>query len=162
MPPTIKWMASTASPLSYLADIHDSFCHYVPYSGFFRGVKFSRIDLVQIFEGKNFTNHSTGATVIIIIIIMREITSVKFSQAGMVELYEVESVVQGYYIYKEIWSAAVGSTLPCLQERFNTHDSQYTIGFTALLTASIHDNSTELANDLLELSKIALSHVSNI
>ena len=83
----------------------------------------------------------------------------KFSQAGIVKLYEVESVVRGYY--KEIWSAAVGSTLPCLQERFNTHDS-YAIGFTALLTASIHDNVTELANDPLELGKIAMSHISNI
>ena len=83
----------------------------------------------------------------------------KFSQAGMVKLYEVESVVRDYY--KEIWFAAVGSTLPCLQERFNTHDS-YAIGFTALLTASIHDNGTELANDPLELGKIALSHISNI
>ena len=45
-------------------------------AGFFRGVKFSRIDLVQIFEGKNFTNHSTGASVIIIII-TRDITRVK-------------------------------------------------------------------------------------
>ena len=53
----------------------------------------------------------------------------------MVELYEVESVVRGYYFYKEIWSAAVGSSLPCLQERFDlgfdTRDS-YAIGFTAL------------------------------
>ena len=56
------------------------------------------------------------------------------------------------------WSVAVGSSLPCLQERFDTRDS-YAIGFTALLTASIHDNGTELANDL---GKIALSHVSNI
>ena len=64
----------------------------------------------------------------------------------------------GRYVYKEIWS---GSTLPCLQERFNTHNS-YTIGFTALL---IHNNGTELANDPLELGKIASplsSHVSNI
>ena len=79
----------------------------------------------------------------------------------MVELYKVESVVRGYYFYKEIWSAAVGSLLPCLQERFDTNDS-YAIGFTALLTASIHDNGTELANDPLELGKIALSHISNI
>ena len=74
----------------------------------------------------------------------------------MVESYKVES-----YVYKEIWS---GSTLPCLQERFNTHDS-YDIGFTELLTASIHNNGTELANDPLELGKIAsplLSQVSNI
>ena len=75
----------------------------------------------------------------------------KFSQAGMV-LYEVEYVVRGYYVYKKIWSAAVGSTLPCLQERFNTHDS-YAIGFTALLTVSIHNDGTEIANDPLELGK---------
>ena len=81
-------------------------------------------------------------------------------QAGMV-LYEAESVVQSYCVYKQIWSIAVGSSLPCLQERFDTHDS-YAIGFTALLTASIHDNGTELANDPLELGKITLSHVSNI
>ena len=81
----------------------------------------------------------------------------------MVELYEVESVVQGYNVYKEIWSAAVGLTLPCLQERFNTHNS-YAIGFTALLNSvnSSCDSGTELANDPLELGKIALSHVSDI
>ena len=79
----------------------------------------------------------------------------------MVELYEVESVVRSYYVYKEIWSTTVGSSLPCLQKRFDTHNS-YAIGFTALLTASIHDNGTELANDPLELGKIALSHISNI
>ena len=85
----------------------------------------------------------------------------KFSQAGMVKLYEVESVVRGYY--KEIWSAAVGSSLPCLQERFDTNDN-YAIGcrVTTLLTASIHDNGTELANDPLEVGKIALSYISNI
>ena len=88
----------------------------------------------------------------------------KFSltqQAGMMELYKVESVVRGYYFYNEIWSAAVGLSLPCLQERFDTHNS-YAIGFNALLTASIHGNGTELANYLLELGKIAMSHVSNI
>ena len=84
----------------------------------------------------------------------------EIQQAGMV-LYEAESIVRSYYVYKQIWSAAVGSLLPSLQERFNTHDS-YAIGFTALLTASIHDSGTELANDPLELGKIALSHVSNI
>ena len=41
----------------------------------------------------------------------------------MVESYEVESVVWGYHIYKDIWSAAVGTTLPCRQESFNPHDS---------------------------------------
>ena len=49
-------------------------------AGFFRGEKFSRIDLIQIFKGKIFTNRSTGASVIIII--TREITRVKFSQAS--------------------------------------------------------------------------------
>ena len=73
--------------------------YIIPYSGFFRGENFSRIDLIQIFEGKNFTNHSTGASVTVIII-TRKITRVKFSQAGMVELYEVECVVRGYYVYK--------------------------------------------------------------
>ena len=43
--------------------------------GFFRGVNFSRIDLIQIFEGENFMNHSTGASVIIII--TREITRIE-------------------------------------------------------------------------------------
>jgi len=42
---------------------------------------------------------------------------------GMVESFEVESVVRGYHIYKDIWSAAVGTTLPCRQESFNPHDS---------------------------------------
>ena len=70
-------------------------------------------------------------------------------------------VVRSRVCCTRLWSAAVGSLLPCLQERFDTHDS-YAIGFTALLTASIHNSGTELANDPLELGKIALSHVSNI
>ena len=41
----------------------------------------------------------------------------------MVEFFEVESVVQGYHIYKDVWSAAVGTTLSCQVERFNPHDS---------------------------------------
>ena len=41
----------------------------------------------------------------------------------MAESYEVESVVRRYHIYKEIWSAAVGTTLPCRQDGFNPHDS---------------------------------------
>ena len=44
----------------------------------------------------------------------------------MVESYEVESVVRGYHIYKDIWSAAVGTTPPCRQESFSPHDS-YTV-----------------------------------
>lgn len=36
--------------------------------------------------------------------------------------YKVEFIVQGYYTYKEMWSALVGSTLPCQQERFNSHN----------------------------------------
>jgi len=44
----------------------------------------------------------------------------------MAESFEVESVVRGYHIYKDIWSAAVGTTLPCRQESFNPHDS-YTV-----------------------------------
>ena len=30
----------------------------------------------------------------------------------MVESFEVESVVRGYHIYKDVWPAAVGTTLP--------------------------------------------------
>ena len=46
--------------------------------------------------------------------------------SGMVESYEVESVVRGYHIYKDIWSAAVGTIPPCRQESFSPHDS-YTV-----------------------------------
>ena len=34
----------------------------------------------------------------------------------------VESVVRGYHLYKDVWSAAVGQRLPCQQERGNPHD----------------------------------------
>ena len=34
----------------------------------------------------------------------------------------VESMVRGYHVYKDIWSAAVGQRLPCKQERGNPHD----------------------------------------
>ena len=37
--------------------------------------------------------------------------------------HEAESVVQRYHIYKEIWSAAVGTTLSCRQESFNPYES---------------------------------------
>ena len=34
----------------------------------------------------------------------------------------VESMVRGYHVYKDIWSAAVRQLLPCKQERGNPHD----------------------------------------
>ena len=34
----------------------------------------------------------------------------------------VESMVRGYHVYKDVWSAAVGQRLPCKQERDNPHD----------------------------------------
>lgn len=36
----------------------------------------------------------------------------------MAEFFKVEFVVRGYNVYKDVWSAAVGITLPCQQERF--------------------------------------------
>ena len=35
----------------------------------------------------------------------------------------MESVVRRYHIYKDVWPAAVGTTLPCQVEKFNSHDS---------------------------------------
>ena len=37
--------------------------------------------------------------------------------------YAVQTVVRGYHVYKEVWSATVGQVLPCQQERGNVHDS---------------------------------------
>ena len=41
----------------------------------------------------------------------------------MAEPLEVESVVRGYHVYKDVWSAAVGTTVPCQVESFKPHDS---------------------------------------
>ena len=41
----------------------------------------------------------------------------------------VESMVRGYHVYKDVWSAAVGQRLPCKQERGNPHDP-YAIAVT--------------------------------
>ena len=38
--------------------------------------------------------------------------------------FSIETVVQGYHIYKEIWNAAMdGTELPCEREIGNTHNS---------------------------------------
>lgn len=66
----------------------------------------------------------------------------------MVEPYEVEFVIQEYHIYKEMWSAAVDSTLPYQQERFDSHDT-YTV-------AMLIDNITvEIFNQCLFYTLLA-------
>ena len=98
----------------------------IPYSGLFsRGKIFTNYPNPNI-QGENFhelsqSKYSRGKISRIvkrcdIIIILRACIS-------RMETHEVESVVRGYHIYKDIWSAAVGSTLSCRQERFNPHDS---------------------------------------
>ena len=100
--------------------------HYIPYSGLFsRGKIFTNYPNPNI-QGENFhelsqSKYSRGKFSRIvkrcdIIIILRACVS-------RMETHEVESAVRGYHIYKDIWSAAVGSTLSCRQERFNPHDS---------------------------------------
>ena len=39
-----------------------------------------------------------------------------------VDTYEVESMVRGYHIYRDVWEAAVGQTLQCQWEAGNPHD----------------------------------------
>lgn len=38
------------------------------------------------------------------------------------ETYVLETIVQGYHAYKELWEAAIGDALPCQRERGNMHD----------------------------------------
>ncbi len=41
----------------------------------------------------------------------------------MAFMFSIEIVVQGYHIYKEIWSAAMdGTELPCKRDIGNAHD----------------------------------------
>ena len=44
------------------------------------------------------------------------------SGGGNNATYAVQTVVRGYHVYKEVWSATVGQILPCQQERGNVHD----------------------------------------
>ena len=37
--------------------------------------------------------------------------------------YTVESMVHGYHVYRDIWEAAVGETLPCQREAGNPYDT---------------------------------------
>ena len=76
----------------------------------------------------------------------------------MLQLYEIESVVRGYYVYGPL---QLVQRYPAYKKGL-IHTIVTLLGFTALLTASIHDNGTELANNPLELGKTALSHVSNM
>ena len=73
--------------------------HELAFSTSSRG-KFSRIILAQVSRGN-----------------ARDLSRFNYCIActlyGMAESYEIESVVQGYHIYKEIWSTAVGTTLSC-------------------------------------------------
>ena len=39
-----------------------------------------------------------------------------------IDNYEVDSMVRGYHVYRNIWEAAVGQTLPCQREASNAHD----------------------------------------
>ena len=36
--------------------------------------------------------------------------------------FEFESMVRGYHVYKDIWDAVIGQTLPCLIESGNESD----------------------------------------
>ena len=40
----------------------------------------------------------------------------------MSESFTLQSMIRGYHVYKEVWDAVVGETLPCQQEGGNTHD----------------------------------------
>ena len=44
------------------------------------------------------------------------------SGGGNNATYAVQTVVRGYHVYKQVWSATVGQVLPCQQERGNVHD----------------------------------------
>ena len=35
---------------------------------------------------------------------------------------EIETVIRGYHVYKEIWTATTGEALTCRQETDNFHD----------------------------------------
>ena len=39
------------------------------------------------------------------------------------ETFQLESYVRGYHVYKDIWAAAVGEELECIQERDNPRDA---------------------------------------
>ena len=36
--------------------------------------------------------------------------------------YALESIIQGYHVYKEVWEASIGQILPCRREAGNIHD----------------------------------------
>ena len=38
------------------------------------------------------------------------------------ESYSIDSVIRGYYIYKDIWAAPIGAILCCERESFNPSD----------------------------------------
>ena len=58
--------------------MHSCVCIHVPYSGFFRGGKFSRIALIQLFEGENF--HESRQEHTVPNAFSKNISRVKFSQ----------------------------------------------------------------------------------
>jgi len=38
------------------------------------------------------------------------------------ESYSIHTSVRGYYVYKDVWEAALGQLLPCQKEPDNIHD----------------------------------------
>ena len=36
--------------------------------------------------------------------------------------FEIDSVVRGYHVYKDVWDAHIGVVLPCLPEMSNRED----------------------------------------
>jgi len=58
-----------------------------------------------------------------------KLTAVGLKTEVIMDSYTMESVVQGYHIYKEIWSASIGMSLGCERETFNPSDP-YAVAMT--------------------------------
>ena len=64
------------------------------------------------------------------------------------ESYSIDSMIQGYHVYKDIWLAPIGAVLRCQRERFNPVIlTLLTSGFTILFTTSIQEEGIVADND---------------
>ena len=73
-------------------------------------------------QGEFSMNHQECLVPIVILVLQQLLfyNDVHCMLANIVEFYKIESTVRQCHIYKELWSVAVGSTLPCQHIKF-TH-----------------------------------------
>jgi len=96
-------------------------CYFIPYNGLILKGKFSKNSPKNYFRKINFRNFAISSVCAAknIFGVSVEIMAASTCSTGAVE---VSTVVRGYHVYQEIWTAPLGEVLFCQQETNNHHD----------------------------------------